>query len=68
MPVRHYASICAGLNLVTDYLIGTGSILEALRAGVPLVVVPNTDLADNHQEQLAIELARSGHAVHASLK
>ncbi|KAJ5706922.1 UDP-N-acetylglucosamine transferase subunit alg13 [Penicillium malachiteum] len=32
---------------------GTGTILEALRHGLPMVVVPNPDLADNHQEDLA---------------
>ncbi|KAJ6014532.1 hypothetical protein N7540_009123 [Penicillium herquei] len=32
---------------------GTGTILEALRHGVPMIVVPNPDLADNHQEDLA---------------
>lgn len=56
------------LSLVADYLVGTGSILEGLRAGVTLVVVPNTDLADNHQEQLAIELDKTGHAVNSSVE
>ncbi|KAJ5168099.1 UDP-N-acetylglucosamine transferase subunit alg13 [Penicillium canariense] len=42
---------------------GTGSILAALRASVPLVVVPNPDLADNHQQELADELACQGYAV-----
>lgn len=56
----------ARLNLITDYLVGTGSILEGLRAGVTLVVVPNTDLAGNHQEQLAIQLDKTGYAVHSS--
>ncbi|KAJ5729891.1 uncharacterized protein N7483_004399 [Penicillium malachiteum] len=32
---------------------GTGTILEALRHGLPMIVVPNPDLADNHQEDLA---------------
>ncbi|KAJ6126793.1 hypothetical protein N7523_002405 [Penicillium sp. IBT 18751x] len=44
---------------------GTGSILEGLRAQLPLIVVPNTDLADNHQEQLAIELDRTKYAVNS---
>ncbi|KAJ5905302.1 UDP-N-acetylglucosamine transferase subunit alg13 [Penicillium subrubescens] len=42
---------------------GTGSILDALRAGVPLVVVPNPDLADNHQQELADQLAGLGYAI-----
>ncbi|KAJ5482844.1 UDP-N-acetylglucosamine transferase subunit alg13 [Penicillium diatomitis] len=42
---------------------GTGSILDALRASVPLVIVPNPDLADNHQQELAEELAGQGYAI-----
>lgn len=37
--------------------------MEALRIGVPLVVVPNPGLADNHQEELARELSRHGYVV-----
>ncbi|MCJ1322213.1 N-acetylglucosaminyldiphosphodolichol N-acetylglucosaminyltransferase catalytic subunit alg13 [Xylographa vitiligo] len=39
---------------------GSGSILDALRLAVPLIVVPNTALLDNHQEELAEELAAQG--------
>ncbi|KAL1966751.1 hypothetical protein VTN77DRAFT_3948 [Rasamsonia byssochlamydoides] len=42
---------------------GSGSILEALRMGVPLVVVPNPALQDNHQEELAKELSKQGYVV-----
>ncbi|KAF7593079.1 N-acetylglucosaminyldiphosphodolichol N-acetylglucosaminyltransferase catalytic subunit alg13 [Aspergillus hancockii] len=42
---------------------GSGSILGALRLGVPLVVVPNTTLKDNHQVELARELHNQGYAV-----
>ncbi|KAE8148982.1 glycosyltransferase family 28 C-terminal domain-containing protein [Aspergillus avenaceus] len=42
---------------------GTGSILGALRLGVPLVVVPNSTLKDNHQEELARELQKQGYVV-----
>ncbi|KAJ4351106.1 N-acetylglucosaminyldiphosphodolichol N-acetylglucosaminyltransferase catalytic subunit alg13 [Ascochyta clinopodiicola] len=40
---------------------GSGSILEALRFQVPLIVVPNTSLLDNHQEELAVAMERSGY-------
>ncbi|KAJ4982913.1 glycosyltransferase family 28 domain-containing protein [Stagonosporopsis vannaccii] len=40
---------------------GSGSILEALRYQIPLVVVPNTSLLDNHQEELAVAMERSGY-------
>ncbi|KAI2821668.1 hypothetical protein CBS147343_1916 [Aspergillus niger] len=42
---------------------GSGSILGALRLGVPLVVVPNPTLKDNHQEELARELQEQGYVV-----
>ncbi|KUL92310.1 hypothetical protein ZTR_02441 [Talaromyces verruculosus] len=42
---------------------GSGSIMEALRIGVPLVVVPNPALQDNHQEELARQIAKNGWAV-----
>jgi beta-1,4-N-acetylglucosaminyltransferase len=42
--------------------------LDALRAGVPLVVVPNPDLADNHQQELADQLAGLGYAIIGKLE
>ncbi|MCJ1311856.1 N-acetylglucosaminyldiphosphodolichol N-acetylglucosaminyltransferase catalytic subunit alg13 [Agyrium rufum] len=40
---------------------GSGSILEALRIGVPIVVVPNPSLLDNHQWDLAVALSKQGY-------
>lgn len=48
--------------------IGSGSILDALRISVPLIVVPNPTLLDNHQVELAEELATQGYVVHGHLK
>ncbi|KAF1940329.1 hypothetical protein EJ02DRAFT_445582 [Clathrospora elynae] len=42
---------------------GSGSILEALRYQIPLVVVPNTGLLDNHQEELAVAMERQNYLV-----
>lgn len=47
---------------------GSGSILDALRIGVPLIVVPNPALLDNHQEELAEELAKQGYVVNGNLQ
>ncbi|KAA8649847.1 N-acetylglucosaminyldiphosphodolichol N-acetylglucosaminyltransferase catalytic subunit ALG13 [Aspergillus tanneri] len=47
---------------------GSGSILGALRLGVPLVVVPNPTLKDNHQEELARELQTQGYVVASSFQ
>ena len=47
---------------------GSGSILAALRIAVPIIVVPNPDLLDNHQEELAGELAVQGYVIHGRLK
>uniref|UniRef100_A0A803L4Y2 Glycosyl transferase family 28 C-terminal domain-containing protein n=2 Tax=Chenopodium quinoa TaxID=63459 RepID=A0A803L4Y2_CHEQI len=40
---------------------GSGSIFESLRQHKPLIVVVNEDLMDNHQEELAEELAERKH-------
>lgn len=42
---------------------GSGSILEALRYQIPLVVVPNTGLLDNHQEELADAMERNNYLI-----
>ena len=47
---------------------GSGSVLEALRLAVPLIVVPNPSLLDNHQVELAEEMATQGYAVHGNLE
>jgi beta-1,4-N-acetylglucosaminyltransferase len=48
-------------------LVGSGTILDALRIAVPLVVVPNEELLDNHQIELAEALAAQGYVVHGRL-
>ena len=48
---------------ISDKVLGTGSILDAFRVNVPLVVVPNATLLDNHQQELANELARQKYVV-----
>ncbi|XP_042515285.1 UDP-N-acetylglucosamine transferase subunit ALG13 homolog [Macadamia integrifolia] len=40
---------------------GSGSIFETLRLRKPLIVVVNEDLMDNHQSELAEELAKRKH-------
>ncbi|KAF6134595.1 hypothetical protein GIB67_025710 [Kingdonia uniflora] len=40
---------------------GSGSIFETVRLGKPLIVVVNEDLMDNHQSELAEELAERKH-------
>jgi beta-1,4-N-acetylglucosaminyltransferase len=47
---------------------GAGTILDAMRIGVPLIVVPNTDLLDNHQAELAVELEKQGYVTHGKLR
>lgn len=39
-----------------------------MRLGIPLVVVPNPSLKDNHQKELAKELQRQGYVVASSVK
>ncbi|PKA65822.1 beta-1,4-N-acetylglucosaminyltransferase [Apostasia shenzhenica] len=45
---------------------GSGSIFETLCLGKPLIVVVNEDLMDNHQSELAEELADRKHLFCAS--
>lgn len=45
---------------------GAGTILESLRAGKSLIVVTNETLMDNHQAEIAGEVARRGYAVHCT--
>ena len=47
---------------------GSGSILEALRVGVPFIMVPNPSLLDNHQTELAIEIENQGYGIHGDLR
>ena len=47
---------------------GSGSILAALRIAVPIIVIPNPELLDNHQAELAEALAGQGYVVHGRLE
>jgi len=46
---------------------GSGSILDAMRIDVPIIVVPNPELLDDHQTELALEVQRQGYCVHGKL-
>jgi len=49
-------------------MIGSGTILDSLRLSVPIIVVPNSDLLDNHQTELAEALAEQEYVVHGKLE
>ncbi|GAM91020.1 hypothetical protein ANO11243_090670 [Dothideomycetidae sp. 11243] len=42
---------------------GSGTVLNAMRLALPLIVVPNEKLLDNHQVELAEVLAKQGYVV-----
>lgn len=50
------------------YNIGAGTVLDAMRIDVPIIVVPNPALLDNHQSELAEELERQGYATYGRLR
>lgn len=47
---------------------GSGTVLDALRVSIPLIVVPNSTLLDNHQVELAEALEEQEYVVHGQLK
>ena len=47
---------------------GSGTILDCLRLSVPLIVVPNTALLDNHQVELAEALAEQEYVVYGQVE
>jgi len=47
---------------------GSGTILDAMRLGLPLIVVPNASLLDNHQQELADELDLQGYCTKSDVK
>jgi beta-1,4-N-acetylglucosaminyltransferase len=47
---------------------GTGTILDAWKLGLPIVVVPNTKLLNNHQTELAKHLAQEGYAIQSTTR
>lgn len=47
---------------------GSGSVLEAMRYGVPCVVVPNGELLGNHQTELAEVLDKLGYVVYGRME
>lgn len=48
--------------------LGAGTVLESLQARKRLVVVINSTLMDNHQEELAHQLANELHLAHATCR
>lgn len=50
----------AGADIVVSHA-GTGSILDVLRLGKPLIVVTNQDLMNDHQEDVAAQFERLGY-------
>jgi beta-1,4-N-acetylglucosaminyltransferase len=53
-------------NLVHDP--GSGTILDVLRRGKPLIIVPNPTLLDNHQEDMAQAMGALGYAKASTVK
>ncbi|KAM5352347.1 hypothetical protein ACJ41O_005070 [Fusarium nematophilum] len=53
------------LGLVISHA-GTGTILDAWKLGLPIIVVPNTELLDDHQTEMAKHLSKEGYAIMSS--
>jgi beta-1,4-N-acetylglucosaminyltransferase len=48
-----------GHNII---ILGTGTILDAWKLGLSIIVVPNKQLLDDHQTEMAKHLAKEGYA------
>ncbi|KAH8596474.1 glycosyl transferase [Bisporella sp. PMI_857] len=46
---------------------GSGTILDIMRLGLPMIVVPNPNLLHNHQQELADELDRLGYCTQSTV-
>lgn len=64
---EHFRRAQESSGLVISHA-GSGSILEALRFSIPLVVVPNRELLGNHQEELADAMERSGYLIKGDVR
>ncbi|EWY90993.1 beta-1,4-N-acetylglucosaminyltransferase [Fusarium oxysporum f. sp. lycopersici 4287] len=53
------------LGLVISHA-GTGTILDAWKMGLPLIVVPNIQLLNDHQTEMAKYLSKEGYAIMSS--
>jgi beta-1,4-N-acetylglucosaminyltransferase len=62
----HPSFLAVRNNLVHDP--GSGTILDVLRRGKPLIIVPNPTLLDNHQEDMAHAMGAMGYAKVSTVK
>lgn len=65
LVISHAGMLCVQdfpfLFLLLIILTGSGTIIDVLRKGKWLIVIPNPTLMDNHQEDLASALDKLGH-------
>ncbi|EEP75728.1 predicted protein [Uncinocarpus reesii 1704] len=66
MAVKANAGVHRDEGMIISHA-GSGTILEAMRFGVPLVVVPNPELLHNHQAELAHQLSSVGYVMYGKL-
>lgn len=60
--IRCLSRCLSSYDLVVSHC-GAGSLVESLRAGLKVVACVNPDLLNNHQAELASQLAADGHCV-----
>lgn len=60
------AALCSCPAHLISFL-GAGTVMEAIRYGVPLIVVPNSTLLDNHQAELAEECEKQNWAIYGKI-
>ncbi|QFZ26266.1 putative UDP-N-acetylglucosamine transferase subunit ALG13 [Clavispora lusitaniae] len=63
----HISDYISKVDIVVSHA-GTGSILDSLRLKKPLLVVSNSELMGNHQEEVAAQFEKEGFLHHITTK
>ncbi|KAI5295699.1 N-acetylglucosaminyldiphosphodolichol N-acetylglucosaminyltransferase catalytic subunit alg13 [Ascosphaera acerosa] len=66
LQVQENACVGVQQGVVVSHA-GSGTILQVMRLGLPLIVVPNPALMDHHQQELAEVLAKERYVLHGEL-
>jgi len=64
---REFLKSVVGVEGIFVAHAGSGSLIDGMSVGVPTVLVPNTSLLDNHQEELAVKSEEAGYCIRGDI-